>query len=115
MSNDEASTHALIIPEPMSWFAPIDEDIFFDALKSISAITSLTIEPRNPIAGEPNHLILNLEKKYLDEESLRNLIGLMYRYSLNMTSLASQCHEKNAHWFCNPQKYWYESVFGTSK
>jgi|WetSurMetagenome_2_1015567.scaffolds.fasta_scaffold1714486_1 hypothetical protein len=106
------SGNPLVIPEPLQWFSPLDEDIFYHGLKSIPAITSFTIEPGRPLQGEPNKLVLVLNEPFMDEDSLRNLIGLMSRYSLKMSSLAAQCTEENARWFKNPEKYWYQGVFG---
>lgn len=51
----------------------------------------------------------------MDDESLLELIGLLMRYQLDMSVLASQCSELNQHWFKNPQTYWHQRVFGAPR
>lgn len=108
----DASPYQLVIPEPPLWFSQLDENAFYTALTSIPAVQSLEVRPGRPLPGEPNQITLSIDQPFLDEESLRNLIGIMFRYSLDLSPLAKQCTEDNARWLKDPTKYWYQGVFG---
>ena len=107
------SPHQLVIPEPLLWYSQRDENQFFNSLLSIFAIKSFIVRPGKPLQDIPNELILMLDEPFMDDYSLRDLIALMYRYSLDMTCLSQQCTHQNAHWFKNPKMFWYQNIFGS--
>jgi hypothetical protein len=109
--NLSPSENQLVIPQPLPWYSKAEENAFYEALGSIEGIRFFKIVPGAPLVGIPNNMVLMLDAPILDSNALRNLIGLMFRYSLNMSSLASQCSPDNEVWFRDPQNYWYEKVF----
>lgn len=98
-----------VIPEPDWWYSPPDEAMFFKALESLSEVSSVTSR-RGP-NREPL-LVLHLTTRFLSEESLVTLLGLLQRYGLSMSRLKEQCGPHNEHWFRHENGYWYKSVFG---
>jgi len=108
----EQYDYQLEIPEPLLWYSQADETAFFKGLTHINAIKSFKVRPGRPMDDICNHLILFLDRPIMHDNSLIDLIGLMYRYSLDMSCLAAQCTTENAAWFKDPTKYWYQAVFG---
>lgn len=102
----------LVIPEPIVFYCQSDELMFYSGLRSISSVKSLQTEAGSPLVGTPNNIVLVLSSEIMDDDSLQQLIGIMFRYSLTMSSLQSQCTDMNRHWFKNTAAYWYQSVFG---
>jgi len=92
----------VIIREPVPFFSEGDEDYFFEWLKSITAVKDLV--------GCTRGLELTLAD-HVDDPSLRELIGLMTRYGLDMKWLRSLRTKQNEHWFAHDNTYWYSSVF----
>lgn len=114
MQLDNSQRGELIIPEPLLFFSQVDEDLFFHGLKSIPAIGEFSIRPGAPMSGLPNQITLTLQSSKMDDDSLRNLIGLLMRYGLEMKSLNGQVSELNQHWFMREDQYWFAKVFGDS-
>jgi len=106
-----SSDYQLTIPEPLRFYSALDEDMFFHGLKSIAAIKSYVVKNGRPDKGRPNLVVLTLDKPVMEDVSLMNLIGLMARYALDMSSLASQASEENAVWFKDNKAYWFKNVF----
>ena len=84
------------------FYSQLDEAMFFDAMKRISAIRK--IEGRGPV------LFLSVPSR-LSNKSLREIIGLFFRYDVDMRQLATFLTEKNQPWFHNPEKFWFKKVF----
>ena len=96
----------LIIYE--SWYyAREDEDIFFAWLDQIEHVVSYK--------GEPRGLVAQLKDGPIDNESLRELLALHYRYKLYMKELAYFETKENRKWFRGSRAYWYSRVFRKSK
>jgi hypothetical protein len=93
----------LIIPEPNGFYCQLDEDHFFKWLQDIEGVKE--------VRGHSTGLTVYLSVSVLSDASLRDLIGLLYRYDLPMAFLRSQLTPKNAHWFNDPEKFWYEKIF----
>lgn len=94
----------LIIISPR-FYSPKDEDAFFNWLESISAIKS--------IDGAGKELHITFKSKKISDKGLRDLIGLFYRYKIDMKQLQQFENDSNMSWFKQPIKYWYEGVFGS--
>ncbi|HEY9679105.1 MAG TPA: hypothetical protein V6C76_13935 [Drouetiella sp.] len=87
------------------FFSKADERNFFDWLRNIDGVVD--------IEGEtPSNLRIYLSAVHMEEHSLRDLIALLHRYAIPMSGLKEQLTEDNQHWFKDPTKFWYESVFG---
>lgn len=99
---EHAST--LTIPEPDGFSCQLDEEHFFKWLQEIYGVK----EVRGHTAG----LTVYLAVPALSDSALRNLIGLLFRYDIPMSFLRSQLTPKNERWFNEPDKDWYQSVFG---
>ncbi len=100
----DKSLHQLVIPQPEYYFSNADEDHFFLWLTSIKAIKE--------IEGRTGSVILYLHNSFMDDNDLRELIALMFRYGLNMRCLQYQCNDINSVWLKDPKNYWYQSIFG---
>lgn len=81
-----------------------DEDSFFVWVKSIPSVEK--------VYGETDEIVLSLISGEISSESLRELIGLLYRYRVSMFQLAALETEENSAWFRNKEAYWYPFVFG---
>lgn len=82
-----------------------DEDCFFEWLKKIECIKSISA------AGD--ELYLEIESKDISDEHLRNIIALFYRYKINMKQLQQFLNKENEEWFKGkPKGYWHRRIFG---
>jgi hypothetical protein len=80
----------------------LDEEIFFYALKRISAVQK--------IEGVGSDLFITVRSKP-SQQGLRELLGLFFRYQIDMTQLAVFETKQNADWFRAPGAYWAKLVF----
>ena len=76
--------------------------MFFDALKKISGVKN--------IRGQGWDLLFTVPSK-VSEKTLRELLGLFFRYKVDMRQLAQFTTEKNKAWFESPKAYWFAKVF----
>lgn len=82
-----------------------DEDSFFWWIKRIDCIKSFE--------GAKDELYLDLVDRPLTDENLDDLIGLLYRYKIDMKQLAQFLTPTNKEWFYdNKNAFWYKRVFG---
>ena len=84
------------------WFSDGDEDYFFAWLKSVDQVKHY--------AGGPRGLVVTLAEP-VDDPNLRELIGLMRRYDLDMKWLRQLRTKENEKWFASETKDWHQSVF----
>jgi hypothetical protein len=87
------------------FYSHLDEAMFFDALKRMSAVRK--------IEGRGSDLDLSVPSR-LSEKALRDLLGLFFRYRVDMRHLAPFLTEKNRPWFHSPETYWFKKVFPTA-
>jgi hypothetical protein len=113
-TTSEKSQFELSVPEPMTFFASIDEANFYNTLKDLPEVRNITTYGRRTWK-ERNEIVLSLSCQFLCNSSLRALIGLLARYKLPMASLSSQHGQHNDEWFKDSRAYWYKSVFGHLK
>ncbi len=93
----------LVIRGP-KYFSPGDEKAFFDWLQSLSCVAK--------VGGRLRDLYITL-KHVPNDTDLRELIALLFRYRMNMKSLAAFRTSRNAKWFANnPDAFWHAKVFG---
>jgi hypothetical protein len=90
------------IREPRLFFSDGDEDYFFEWLQSIPEVKD--------VVRVKTDLELTLADQ-VDDTSLRELLGLLKRYGLDMTPLRALLTPENEHWFAEKKAYWYRSVF----
>jgi len=101
----------LIIPEPRLWFSSLDEAHFFAWLESIDMMAAVTRVARG--RNQDTDLELTFRKRP-DEAGIRDLIALTSRYTLDMHCLEVLCTPEHEAWLKDPQKYWYQAIFGHS-
>jgi len=98
----EQVTTKLQIPQPSEFYCEADEEHFFGWLGNIKAVESFQ--------GTANGLCLTLADP-IDRSSFYELVGLLARYSIDMSSLRSLCETNPDEWFRRSENYWYQSVF----
>jgi hypothetical protein len=81
-----------------------DERAFFEWLTRIPCVKSYE--------GEGNRGLVVRLKRRPGKDDLRQLLGLCYRYGVDMKQLAKFETTKNRSWFRDKQKYWHYGVFG---
>ncbi|MBS0278857.1 MAG: hypothetical protein JSR81_14640 [Proteobacteria bacterium] len=92
-----------IIIQERTYYSPGDENAFFGWLENLKCVST--------VKGAPDGLHVKLRRRP-SESDLREMIGLLYRYGLDMKPLAALVTERNARWFRNTKMFWYRSVFG---
>lgn len=87
------------------YFSPKDEEAFFDWLKKIPSIVEFK--------GVYYTLHLYIKSKRIPKSDLDELIGLFYRYNIDMAQLKIFLNERNKEWFYdNKLAFWHKPVFG---
>jgi hypothetical protein len=81
----------------------LDEDMMFCWLDKIPSVVRYK--------GRGVELVIDLKEGEIEEKSLRELIGLFFRYELDLSQLQQLESTENGHWFRNPGAYWYSKVF----
>jgi len=85
-----------------------DEDAFFEWIKKIKGIKNFE--------GAKDELYLDLVDEPLTDQDLEDLIGLFYRYNIDMKQLARFLTPENKSWFYDNKKaFWHKRVFGDIK
>ncbi|MNS03135.1 hypothetical protein D3C72_344630 [compost metagenome] len=80
-----------------------DERRFFQGLDEVSAIKS--------VVGSGRGLFLDFDMRLLGQESLRDLIALLWRYQIPLEPLALFAERKKFAWLLDKRAYWYKSMF----
>lgn len=63
--------------------------------------------------GIGDELYLYFESSVIPDQGLREIIGLFYRYKVDMKQLAVFLNKKNKTWFYDaPKGYWHRRIFG---
>ena len=76
-----------------------DETAFFEWLRGIKCVQD--------VRGEGRSLLIKLSNPPTDED-LRELIGLFYRYDIDMRQLAEFAERE---WVRNPDAFWHQRLF----
>jgi hypothetical protein len=84
-----------------------DEDAFFEWIKKIECIEEISA------TGE--ELYLHICADDIHDYDLRDLLGLFYRYKVEMKQLGRFLTDDNKKWFYeNKKAFWHKKVFGTT-
>ena len=95
-----------LVCKSVLYYSQIDEDLFFEWIKNISAIKK--------ISGKGDELYLYFTSKQISDDDLRELLALFYRYKIDMKQLKIFLIDKNRAWFYgHPKGYWHKKVFGS--
>lgn len=85
-----------------------DEDAFFDWLNKIACVSHTSAARKE--------LYLHVAAQQISDQDLDDLIGLFYRYKVDMSQLAQFLTNDNKVWFHDNKKaFWYKKVFGVKK
>ena len=86
------------------YYSPSDEEAFFAWLDKIPCV-----EDRH---GRGDTLRIFVNAAAVDEQGLRELIALFYRYEIDQRQLAAFDRSEFAPWFRDKGSYWHKGVFG---
>jgi hypothetical protein len=86
------------------FYSQQDEFSFFRWLDELS--------PTVTYKGQLDDILIDLKDSSPSRTTLRELLGLFYRYHVEMSQLAQFESPSNREWFRNPRAFWYEQVFG---
>ena len=100
-NNDEN----VLVCKSVRFFCNKDEDAFFEWIKKINCI--------NKIFGVDRELYLYIGSGELPDQDLDDLIGLFYRYKIDISQLKRFLTDDNKNWFYDNKKaFWHKKVFG---
>lgn len=86
-----------------------DEDAFFDWIKKIPSIIRFEYPP---IKIPRDELHLMVKSNQIPDEDLRAIIGLFYKYDIDMKQLKVFAHEGNKTWMQRGRpSYWSPLIF----
>jgi hypothetical protein len=95
----------ILVCKAVTFYCNKDEDAFFDWIKKIDCI--------DEISAAGDELYLHVCADEIHDYDLDDLIGLFYRYNIDMKQLKRFLTEDNKKWFFdNPKGYWHKRVFG---
>ncbi|HEV2601362.1 MAG TPA: hypothetical protein VGT41_03625 [Candidatus Babeliales bacterium] len=102
----------MLICKSTKFYCKKDEEAFFECIKKITCI--------DKISGAGKELYLHLAADELHDNDLRDIIGLFFRYNVDMKQLARFLTDRNRVWFFDKPKgyfrgYWHQRVFGRAK
>lgn len=92
-----------LIVEGPTYYSPGDEAAFFEWLRKIPSIQS--------VGGRLRDVHIETVPDALPDDDLRELIGILRRYGMDMRGLAQFETKANARWFKSPATFWHEAVF----
>ena len=94
----------ILICTSVKFYCSKDEDAFFEWIKKINCI--------DHISAAGKELYLHIAAKNIHEYDLRDLIGLFFRYKIDMQQLARFLTNENKTWFYDNKKaFWHKKVF----
>lgn len=94
----------ILICKSVRYFCNKDEDAFFEWIKKINCIAK--------ISGAGRELYLHIRTDKIQDQDLDDLIGLFYRYKVDMKQLARFLTDDNKSWFFDNKKaFWHKKVF----
>jgi hypothetical protein len=95
----------ILVCTDIKFYCLKDEDAFFEWIKKIACITHTSAAGRE--------LYLHISAQKTSDQDLDDLIGLFYRYKVDMAQLAQFLTDDNKVWFHDNKKaFWHKRVFG---
>ncbi len=93
-----------LICKEVLFYSEGDETTFFEWLKKIDAIKD--------IKGVGNEIQLKIESEVIEDYSLRELIAIFARYSIDLNQLKQFLNKDNKEWFYdNDLAFWRKETF----
>jgi hypothetical protein len=100
--NEPSSTDIDLVD--VRYYSKNDEHAFFDWLHKLKCVIK--------IHGHRNILTITVRNN-LDEDDLRDLMALLYRYRINMKPLAKFDRPEFRKWLHYKKSYWHSEMFGS--
>lgn len=95
----------ILICKSVKFYCRKDEDAFFEWIKKIDCVDEISAVGRE--------LYLHICADDIHDYDLRDLIGLFYRYKIDMKQLSRFLTDENRKWFYeNKRAFWRKKVFG---
>jgi len=85
-----------------AFYSELDEELFFIGLKKVSSVKN--------VEGRGWDLFFSVSARP-SNKALRELLGLFFRYKVDMRQLAQFRTKKNQAWFHSQDAYWFKRVF----
>jgi hypothetical protein len=85
-----------------TFYSQLDEEMFFTSLTKIAGV--------GKIEGRGWDLFFSVRAQP-SEKALREMLGLFFRYKVDMRQLAQFLTRKNRAWFRSSDAYWFKKVF----
>ena len=82
----------------INFYSNLDEESFEFYLKNIT----------EEIERIDSKIIINIDKKSINKEKLRNIFGLIERYGIKVENIEELISEKNSDYILNPTMFWYK-------
>ena len=96
----------ILVCTAVKFYCLKDEDAFFEWIKKIDCIDKTSASGRE--------LYLHIAADDIHDQDLDDLIGLFYRYNIDMKQLARFLTDENKKWFYDNKKaFWHTKVFKT--
>lgn len=86
------------------YYSQTDENAFFQRLYDMTCVKE--------VVGDADGLNIRFRRPP-NNDQLRDLIALLFRYDLDMTPLAALRTARNAAWFDKSNMFWHKRVFGS--
>jgi hypothetical protein len=96
----------MLVATGVTYYHPNDETAFFEWLDRMECVDNYR--------GQLRDLFITL-KRSPTKYDLRELVAFFFRYKIDMAQLARFETKANREWLRDPQKYWYEQMFGEGK
>jgi hypothetical protein len=100
------SSHETLKIESLVFYSNLDEGQFFSWLQALNCVKSVN--------GVGRTVGVVIDRSLVDEESLRELLAVFFRYGVPMSQLGVFESSENRQWFRNREAYWYRHVFGSA-
>jgi hypothetical protein len=101
---DESEVREMIVKIALgSFYSKGDERRLFMGFKEIAAIRS--------VQGVGRDLLLDIEVARLNQDAMRELLALLWRYGIPIAPLRSFAERKKFSWLNDSQGYWYSAMF----
>jgi len=81
-----------------------DEDCFYECIYKLKSIINME--------GAGPEMYLDFASKKIPDDELKALIGLFYRYKVDMKQLQMFVNKSNEKWVKDKKGYWYRRMFG---
>jgi hypothetical protein len=103
---DASTKKVILICKRVKYHSINDEAAFFEWIHKIKSITKYN--------GLRDELYLYMKSNHVPDADLREIIGLFYRYKIDMKQLKLFLNEANEAWFYlgKYKAYWHKKIFG---